>query len=326
MDIEKLRQQLKDKRAEIEAKKQTGVGLAKIPAGSSRWRILPGWREDEGEKYSHNFGQHWFKNADGKVEAVVVCDWDTFGQPCPYDQPIRDAWRARRDQLQALGLTKEQINADATIKALNEMTSRRVSLVNACPVKTDKDGKVIEVGDPVLLPFGVTLDETFVNIFMTALNDGVNILSPEDGHDVIISKSGTGFGTEYAMTMALRSTRVDPGLVAKRMNIDAWIKAERDKGLQKATAALNTAMAAALKIAGPSASRSLVGGAPATALAAPAAPPAPAVTATAAAATVLAETPEPPKAPPVAATADAGYGETIDDDELNRLLTSIGAK
>jgi hypothetical protein len=180
---------------------------------------------------------------------------------------------------------------------------------------------------PVLLGLGATLEDGFVNLLHTALADNVNILDLATGHDVVIDKTGTGFNTEYKISMAVKSTAIDPSVMDKITNIDAFIKGERDKGAPKGADALNKAMAAALKIKSTSATASLLGGAgaPAAALAAPApavtAAPAPtAAPAVVAAATVLEQMPEPPKAP---ANANA---EGFDDAELNELLAQIDGK
>jgi hypothetical protein len=327
MDINALKALIAGKKAEIDARKTTGVQFAKIAAGTSRWRILPGWRPGETHIYSHNFGQHWFKDADGKPVAVAVCLWDTFGQPCEFDGPIREAARTKREELSRLGMDKDAIGKDPIVKALYEMQSRRISLVNA--VQIDGAGfDPAKAGVPQLLPLGATLDEGFHTILTTALADDVNVLDPAEGRDVMITKSGSGFGTEYKISMAAKSTPVPAGALEKMVNIDAFIESERVKGLQKGPEGFNIAMSAALKISGPSATRSLVGGSvPAAALAAPAAAaaaasvdPSPAVTAASSGTGVLDNTPP----PQVSAAPASPSAEVYDDDELKNLLDSLG--
>jgi hypothetical protein len=316
MDMTKLLEAVKARKGEIEARKTSGVKIAKIPPGITRWRILPGWRPAETHVYFHDFGQHWFKNAAGTVVAVVVCDWDTFATPCPFDAPIRDAIRATTD--------------DKTVERLKEFLSKRNVLVNAVQIQ----GPQADPNKAVLLGLPQTVADAYASLLHSRLSDDINMLDLETGRDILIEKLGSGMQTRYNTTDAAKSTPINPVVMTTLTNIDAWIANERTRGQAKATEGLNAAMAGALGVAAPGASASLVSTtAPAAALAAPATV-APAVVASAApavaaAATVLAETPEPARAtvatPAAVATAAAGFDEAVNDDELAGLLAAIDA-
>lgn len=316
MDMSKLKDLVQSRREQIEARKTQGTKTAKIPAGTSRWRILPGWREGEEQVYYHDFGQHWFKNADGTLVAVAVCDYATFGKECALDAPISAAIKATKD--------------DKTIERLKELQAKKCVLVNAVCIS----GPEADPNKAQLLPLPVGVADSFHNFLHQRLADDINMLDPVEGRDIIIEKTGSGLNTRYTVTDAAKSTPVSAAALASRINIDAYIAAERTRGQVKAVEGLNTAMAAALKVA-PSSTSSLigVGAAPAAAIAAPAvavAAPVVATPAVAAAADVLAETAPAPVAAParpgVAVATPAFSGDTLDDDELNALLASIDAK
>lgn len=329
MDLAKLQAVVKARQGQIEARKTSGTSLAKIPAGTSRWRILPGWRPESRETYFHDFGQHWIKDAEGKVTAVIVSEADTFGRPDPVADVIWGAYRATKDE--------------GVKKALKELTSRRVVLVNAVQIS----GANADPTKVVLLGMPGGLANKFHELVMARLGDDINMLDPNVGRDVVITKSGTGLNTEYSLVDAPKDTAIDPKLMDQLVNIDAFIEGERAKGLQKGIAVVNDAVARALtggaaggraslmSVTPPAAAAvAAIAAPPVTAAVAPGAPVASVLTAitppamaTAAplptAAEVSAAIAAAPATPP--GTLVAGFDNGAPDDkELNDLLSAIG--
>lgn len=321
MDLNKLAAMVRERQTAIEAKKASGTKVAKFPSGTSRWRILPGWRPDDLYNFSHDFGQHWLKDANGKVAGVVVCEWVTYGRPCAFDGPIKDAVRSTTD--------------DNMIKALKELNPNKVVLVNAVQIAmpAGSGGAPIDpsmVGVPVMLGLPNGVYEKFINLLGTRAVDDINVLDLAEGRDIIVTKSGVGMNTEYAVTDAAKNTAIDPGVMAKVTNIDAFIAAEFEKSKQVPIRLLNESIARILKIAMPTESRtaSLVGagatvaisGAGASAATALAPPPAAEVAAPALVNPVM---PAPTVVTPAAPVVVAAAVSAADEDDLSKLLAEL---
>ena len=233
MDMNKLLEAAKARKAAIDARKASGAGVAKIPNGTSRWRILPGWRPESPEVYYHDFGQHWIKDREGNVLAVYVCEWDTFQRPCDFCAPLKESIRATKD--------------DAVLKALKEMTSRRTVLVNAVQISgVGFDATKANQAALLGLPIGVA--DTYANLFFQRLAEEINMLHLTDGRDIVIEKTGTGLNTRYTVTDAAKNTPAPAGVMDSIVNIDGWIEAQRQQGLAKGVTPLNSAIADALRL------------------------------------------------------------------------------
>jgi len=216
MDLNALLKTVTGKRTELEARSGKNNAV-KPPPGKSRWRILPGWREGRGDIFFHDWSQHWIKDAEGTVVAVIVSERETFGREDPTADALEVAIRAATD--------------DKLIKLLKEMKGKRRVLVNA--VRTDGSDANPKVAKLMEMPS--TVFDAFLNILQERLTEegGVNILDPDTGKDVVITRTGSGFDTEYAVNDVSRSTKVDPDALASRIDIDAWIENERTRGLSK---------------------------------------------------------------------------------------------
>lgn len=299
MDSKAFLAAIQGARGAIETRKASGISTVTVPKGESRWRILPGWRPTEPGVFYHDFGRHWIKDSSGKVLATYVCERDTFGRPCEIDDAISAAIRSTKD--------------DKTLEALKEMTSRRRVLVNALFLSS---GEKEAATTPVLLELPTTLFESYIKLAEQRAKDEIYILSADEGRDVIITREGVGLTTKYGMTDAPKNTAVAKEALARLINIDAYIEAERNKGVAKGVSILNEQIADRLKLPAPG--RASLLGAAAAATAATAAAVAgmgsfTGVTATPAleAARRVAE-PEPVTA-------------AVDDEELRKLIESIDA-
>lgn len=326
MDLAALRAKVSQAQSAIEAKKASGTKIAKFPSGTSRWRILPGWRSDEPLNFYHPFGQHWIKDANGKIVAVVVCEWATYERPCAFDGPIKEAIRSTTD--------------DGMIKALKDLGANKTILVNMVqiPLPPGTPGAAAfdqaNAGVPVLMGLPNGVFEKYINLLGTRAVDDINILDLAEGRDIIVTKSGVGMGTEYAVADAAKSTTIDPSVMTKITNIDAFIKAEFDKSQQVSVNVLNQAIARIMGVAAPSTARtaSLVGSGVTASLGAGAAAALslapPAEVASPALVNPVVETPaavvKPVETVAVAAAPAAEFSAPLADSDLDKLLAELG--
>jgi hypothetical protein len=231
LDLTSLMKKVGAARAGIQAR--TGNNnTVKIPAGRSRWRVLPGWREADPGTFYHVFAQHWIKEpnpAGGEplLKAVVVCESITFEKPCECCDVLSNI----KTGMKGAGLTKEH----STWKQIDEMRGKRVYLLNM--LRRDGDQKSDQ---PVMVGIPETCLNGYLTLFQTRAEEGINMLDLAAGKDIIIEKTGTGLNTEYSVTDAGTTSTVLVGLdgkpsdpMSKLINIDAYIEAERQKGATK---------------------------------------------------------------------------------------------
>lgn len=132
-------------------------------------------------KFWRDLGVHWIKaTKDGKPLAVVGCS-----QIC-HDKPSVIA--AAIDMAIANAVDEEQK------ELFKEWSARKTVLVNV----VNRDNKdAVEVWELTPTTFGKILDN--VNLY---LDQGVNILDPAMGCDIVITKSGAGLTTKYDVAVA----------------------------------------------------------------------------------------------------------------------------
>ena len=233
MDLEKLKAKLAATKASMEARQGKGDKPIKPPGGKSRWRILPGWDAKNPENFSIEIGEHWIKDSAGKVLGVIVCERDTFGQPCPVCDAIWTAIKATTD--------------DEQIKALKEMLSKRSFLFNALRV----DGADASPTEPKLLALPPTAAGMVLDLVATRLvEDDVNLLDLSAGYDIFIEKTGTGFDTKYSVMDAKKSTPVDPAAMKNVKDLAAYVAKQKADGERKGLGIVRTAVSGLLSAPG----------------------------------------------------------------------------
>lgn len=212
---------LKAKQQEL--KNKTGrEKTVKPPAGSSRWRILPNWKDDPNALFSHDYGQHFIKDFSGTVKAVYVCTLRTFNKPCPICEAMARAATSASDE-----------NAK---KLIEEARAQQVYLVNAVR-KTDKGVYEKEVS---ILALPMTAFNALVTVATQyAESDELDIFDPVKGYDVIIDRSGTGpKNTKYTVMVAPKSSAIDAEYLAKRVDLEQYCDQEYEQGKTAALVAL----------------------------------------------------------------------------------------
>jgi hypothetical protein len=212
----------------------------KLPMGQSRWRILPHWAGSETELPSQDFGQHYIKDFTGEVIAVYICTAKTFGKECPICESIAQALQSVEDP-----------NARAVIE---QAKSSQTYLLNA--VQKTEAGYAKE---PVLLQVPTTVFDQIMNVAASyASSDGVNIFDMNEGHDVVISKTGTGLSTRYQVLPGSKPSAVPAELLKKARNLREYVEQEHDEGKNRALTALRSVAGSKTpSLAGPSVATAL---------------------------------------------------------------------
>ena len=223
LNLSDLLTQVKGAKTALEARKSKDNAV-KPPPGKSTWRFLPGWRSNEPNKFYHSYGEHWLKNDAGDVLGVVVCERETFGRECECCDAISNVARVlKQNSVDLKDLKNPQV------KMLSDMRAGAQTLFNVLR----RDG-TSRSDVPVLLTLGNSAYSDFLNLLTVRAEEGINLLDLAEGKDINIDRTGTGYDTEYKLTDAGKQTSVDPSVMDKIVDIDAWIESKRQNGLMKA--------------------------------------------------------------------------------------------
>jgi hypothetical protein len=211
----------------------------KIPDGRSRWRILPSWRGEEHDEFSHAFSQHYVRGLDSEAKPTVhMCLRNTYEKDCPICTALQDA---------ILSATSDEMR-----KLLAESKASTRFLVNALRI----DGS--EPKKPVILEMSSTTFRDFSNLFEQYINppedsgdEPVDIMDLESGFDITITRTGKGLGTKYVIAPAIKSTKISETVLADLHDLDEYVRQEflrqeRSSAEQKATAVLHSVISGKL--------------------------------------------------------------------------------
>lgn len=248
MDIKKLLAQAEKTRSDISARSGGFNRPVRPPMGQSRWRILPPWRKDSGLLH-RTFGSHFIKDTKGTTLGAVVCEHisaeEVGAVTCKFCEELAAVRRLTKD--------------DDEIAALNEFRAAENYLFNAVRI----DGKPDEKDKAILLSLPKSLSNDFYVLLENYAADGVVVVDPEEGHDIVITREGMKFNTKYSLTPAVRPSAVSKAALDSIINIDEYIAGEikRNKSNEaKFTPALS-AMARNVGISSASVAEALSGGA-----------------------------------------------------------------
>jgi hypothetical protein len=208
------------------------VRAVRLKSGKNRIRILPHISLDAEKPFFKQYGQHYIKDAGGKIIAVYTCDYATHGTRCEVCDAIQVAMM-RAD--------------DADRKLLESARSGKKILVNA--ILHDSDIKTAQ-----LLEFpAYTFDQQVLGLFETFAEDGVDFTSLTEGFDLIIERKGsTRMDTEYVVNAVPKSTKVDKSVMSTAVDLEAYVLAESEASRFKAVQAINVISSAAALLEGPS--------------------------------------------------------------------------
>jgi hypothetical protein len=215
MDYEKLM-------AGIKAKKQSLVRRERavsFKAGKTRIRVAPGWRPGEEHVWSHDFGQHFIKDAAGEIQAVYVCTDATFGKPCEVCGAVKHAMRAAE--------------SDEKSKMIAQAASGKTTLVNAFHLDSEEPNtpKVTQVPSTLL-----------TQLLEIAETQPLEFFDLEKGHDIVVTRTGTNKNdTRYHAQMSIKpGTPIPAAALSKLTNLDEYVAQENEEQQRRAIGAINS--------------------------------------------------------------------------------------
>lgn len=197
---------LNKKKQEINDKRAGSKNPYKFKSGVTTIRLLPSWREDDVQFY-HPFGQSFIKNMDGKVLAVIGARNIAYGES--------DAVQ------EAIAMAKAGATTDAQRKHWDEARAKPRQLLNAL-VLDDKD---VDPNEPEIISISETqLEQIIEQVDMAGIME--EFLDLEKGFNLKVSRTGTGFNTKYSFTFERKESAVDPSVMEKVTDLDAYVRSQ----------------------------------------------------------------------------------------------------
>lgn len=208
-----LMELLRQKRNAMTKNKRT----IKPAAGRNRYRILPTWRTTGDPVFYHDFGQHFVKDQTNVLKAVYMCVDKTFGRSCAVCDQIARGIMASTD--------------DVTTKTLQGAAASHRILMNVLELDGDTPG------EPQVLEVSPTV---FKGVLDLIEEWGVDMLDPEKGTDIIVTRDGAGLLTKYTVQVASKSQPVPATAMKKLTNLDEFVAQESEEVSRKALGAVNS--------------------------------------------------------------------------------------
>lgn len=156
----------------------------------------PFWRD---------MGRHWIKfDPNGKPVAVVGCAAEVHNEPCAICNAIDDALHHTIDEEQ-----------EKLIKSFR----RKRSVVVAALIRGNSTGAS---DDPQIVELPITVFNAILDI-VQEYGKEVDILSPQDGLDFVVTRTGKFTDTNYTVVPAVKSQPVPAEALKKMPNLDAFV-------------------------------------------------------------------------------------------------------
>lgn len=198
---------LKQKRQQTADKRMGSKNAYKFKGGVTTVRILPSWRKDGDKQFYHEFGQAFIKNMDKETLAVIGDRKMTFGE----DDPIRNLIN------RAMG----DAATDAQREHFKDMLASPRVLVNALVL----DDREADPNVAQLVDFSETQFDTILEqVELAGITE--EFLDLENGFNLKVSKSGTGFNTKYSFAFDRKPSVVNPAVLDTLIDIDAYVRSK----------------------------------------------------------------------------------------------------
>lgn len=192
-----------------------GKKTIKPEPGRNRYRILPGWRKGD-PTFFHDFGQHFVKDAAGALKAVYMCVDKTFGRPCEVCNTIDRGIMSSTD--------------DTVIEALKAAKASNRVLLNVLALDGDTPT------EPQVLEVSPTVFTAILGLFEEW---GEELIDPENGKDIVVTREGSGLSTKYTVQVAAKSQPVPPAALKKIANLDDFVAQESEEVARRALGAVS---------------------------------------------------------------------------------------
>jgi hypothetical protein len=218
---ENLMALIRDKKNQLKVQSGQRERPTKPQDGKNQFRILPTWRK-EGEQFWHDFGQHYIKGLDTKVKAVNICADRTFGKPCAVCDGLANAMNSATN--------------DDVIAALKDAKPSSRVLVNAL----NRSAWSQDANTPVILELAPSVFQNVIEIMDTWGEEGMDMLSLDEGMDILITRKGQGKQTtEYTVQPAPKSAKVSPETLKRLHDLDAYVALESNDERNRALTAIH---------------------------------------------------------------------------------------
>lgn len=205
-------------------------------------RVLPAWDGKETTPCWQDWGQHFIKDTAGAIKAVYICTQTMFGEDCDICNHIAAGAAMTSDE--------------EVLKALKDARSSRRILVNAMYLKGGKHDNPEK--NPVVLDLPPTVFDSILATYQAYIEEGINVFSLDEGLNFIVEKTGSGMGTEYKVTPAPKSTKIDKVVMTQAKDLATWARQESEAEKAKAVTSvrvisgnMSAAPATAPRLAGP---------------------------------------------------------------------------
>jgi len=211
----KLNDIIKKRKEQAEERKLGNDSAYKLKEGKTQLRILPGWREDD-DTFFHDFGMHFVKDAKGDLKGVHVCPRATYDEECPTCNAIGDAFGYVRESMGEIN------DSDDSVKALKKANAGNRILLNVVVRGDKRSDDSVEVID---IPRSL-FENDIISLFEEY---GEQIIATEDGLDITVNATGSGFDRKYTVMPTSPKNNVKDVTkeqLEARKDIDKWIKAQ----------------------------------------------------------------------------------------------------
>lgn len=197
---------LKKKKQQTTDKRMGSKNPYKFKNGITTIRILPGWRKDD-PTFFHSFGQSFIKNFDGATLAVIGAKNISYGE----DDPVQNL----------INLAKANAATDAQRKHWDEARAKPRELVNALIL----DDKETDPNTPEIVSFSETqLEQIIDQVTMNDITD--TFLDLNEGFNLKVSRTGTGFNTKYTFVFDRKPSKVDASVMDNVIDLDAYVRSQ----------------------------------------------------------------------------------------------------
>ena len=213
MDLAKLQEMMKKKKAALKSKAKT----IKPKPGANRYILLQGWRSGQEEVLYHEFGQHYIKDAAGQIQAIYPCEEATHGKPCAVCQGLNHAIRQTTD--------------DDTVKLLQEARASQSFLFNVLALDSDDPNtpQILEVRKGVTQQIIELVEEWAEGVF-----------DPANPQIITINRDGSGLNTKYNASISPKRHPLPKGVLERLHNLDEYVSQESEEQQQRALSAIRT--------------------------------------------------------------------------------------
>ena len=202
-----MQERLRQKRQATADKRMGSKNAYKFKGGVTTIRILPGWRTEDPLTFSHAFGQAFIKNMDKETLAVIGDRKLTYGE----DDPVRSLIQ------RGMG----DARTDAQREHYKEMLAKPRELVNALVL----DDREVDPNVAQIVDFSETqFDEILKQIDLNGISE--EFLDLDNGFNLKVEKTGTGFKTRYAFVFDRKPTKVDPAVLETLTDLDAFVRSK----------------------------------------------------------------------------------------------------